>query len=347
MATILILGAGVMGSALSVPGADNGHDVLLAGTPLDDEAVRRMKKPGGVHPKLDHPLPDRVTPLAGDELTAAHVEAADIIVVGVSSPGIPWAVGRLNALTTRERPVAFVTKGLDRAGASLSTLAESLPMQLPGMKTFLGIGGPCIARELANRNPTASVYASADGQSAAKAFAVLMATDYYRLSTTDDVTGVEACAALKNFFAIGVAAMQTRYPDAARADGQSKNPTAAAFTQAALEMARLCERFGGRRDTAFDLAGIGDLHVTVGGGRNSKLGHGLGLGRTVSDMMTKELAGETVEGIDTARMLSAWLEPAPGLDPLERTRFPLAMAIMDAVLQDKPFVFDFQNLTVS
>jgi glycerol-3-phosphate dehydrogenase (NAD(P)+) len=347
LATILILGAGVMGSALSVPGADNGHDVLLVGSPLDGEAIARMKKPAGVHPKLDHPLPARVTPLFENELTAAHVEAADVIVVGVSSPGIPWAVDRLNALMTRERPIAFVTKGLDRVGESLTTLGESLPSQLPKMKTFIGIGGPCIARELANRNPTACVYASADAETAAKAFAALMATDYYRLSTTDDVTGVEACAALKNFYAIGVAAMQTRYPDAARADGQSKNPTAAAFTQAALEMARLCERFGGRRETAFDLAGVGDLHVTVGGGRNSRLGHGLGLGRIVSDMMAGELAGETVEGIDTARMLSAWLEPAPGLDALDRARFPLALAIMDAVLHDKSFAFGFGDLTVS
>jgi glycerol-3-phosphate dehydrogenase (NAD(P)+) len=321
--------------------------VLLVGTPLDGDAVARIKNPGGVHPKLDHPLPGRVTPLFENEMSATHVEAADVIVVGVSSPGIPWVVDRLNRLMTRERPIAFVTKGLDRAGASLTTLAESLPSQLPKMKTFIGIGGPCIARELANRNPTACVYASADGQTAAKTFAALMATDYYRLSTTDDVTGVEACAALKNFYAIGVAAMQTRYPDAARADGQSKNPTAAAFTQAALEMARLCERFGGRRETAFDLAGIGDLHVTVGGGRNSRLGHGLGLGRTVSDMMTGELAGETVEGIDTARMLSAWLEPAPRLDALDRKTFPLALAIMDAVLEDKPFAFGFRNLTVS
>ena len=347
MATILILGAGVMGSALAVPGADNGHDVLLVGTPLDGAAVAGMKALGGVHPKLDHPLPERVTPLAEDELTAAHIEAADVVVVGVSSPGIPWAVDRLNALMTRKRPVAFVTKGLDRAGVSLTTLADSLPSQLPKMKTFIGIGGPCIARELANRNPTACVYASADAETAARNFAALMATDYYRLSTTDDVVGVEACAALKNFYAIGVAAMQTRYPDAARADRQSKNPTAAAFTQAALEMARLCERFGGRRETAFDLAGIGDLHVTVGGGRNSRLGHGLGLGRTVSDMMAGELAGETVEGIDTARMLSAWLEPAPGLAALDRESFPLALAIMDAVLEDKPFAFGFRNLNVS
>jgi glycerol-3-phosphate dehydrogenase (NAD(P)+) len=346
MATILILGAGVMGSALAVPAADNGHRVLLAGTPLDAEAIALMKQPGGVHPRLDLPLPELVTPLSDAELTASHVETADVIIVGVSSPGIGWAVQRLNGTMGRPRPIAFVTKGLDRAGASLVTLAESLAPQLQPMRTFIGIGGPCIARELANRNPTACIYASADREAAA-GLAALMATDYYRLSLTDDVTGVEACAALKNFFAIGVAAMQTRYPDAARADGQSTNPTAAAFTQATLEMARLCQRLGGRRETAFNLAGLGDLHVTVGGGRNSRLGHGLGIGRTVSAMMEAELRGETVEGIDTARMLSAWLEATPGAEPLDRAHFPLALAIIEAVLADTAFRFDFRDLVVA
>ena len=346
MTTILILGAGVMGSALAVPAADNGHTVLLAGTPLDAEAIALMKQRGGVHPKLDLPLPERVTPLADEDLTSEHVESADIVIVGVSSPGVAWAVRRLNETMRRPRPIAFVTKGLDKVGPSLVTLAESLAPQLEQIRAFIGIGGPCIARELANRNPTACVYASADRKAAAY-LAALMATDYYRLSITDDVTGVEACAALKNFFSIGVAAMQTQYPDAARADGQSKNPTAAAFTQAVLEMARLCERLGGKRETAFDLAGLGDLHVTVGGGRNSRLGQGLGLGRTVSDVMENELRGETVEGIDTAKMLATWLEPTPGLEPLDRTRFPLALAIIEAVLADTPFAFAFENLVVA
>jgi glycerol-3-phosphate dehydrogenase (NAD(P)+) len=237
------------------------------------------------------------------------------------------------------QPVAFVTKGLDRQKDAITTYAETIPTQVPNMQAFVGIGGPCIARELANRVPTTSIYASRDREAAA--FAVrLMQTRYYRLGVGDDVTGVEACAALKNFFAIGVSAMQTRYSD--RDGGQCKNPTAAVFTQASREMARLCEALGGRFDTAFDVAGIGDLHVTVGGGRNSRLGHFLGSDRVVSDVMSRELAGETVEGIDTARVL-ATLFDVDGL-PANRTTFPLARAILDAVLSDKPFSFAFESL---
>lgn len=339
MGTILILGAGVMGTALAVPAADNGHRVLLVGTPLDGEPVRRLKQPGGVHPKLDRPLAESVTVLSNDELTPDHMDAADLVIVGVSSPGISWAVGRLNETLLKPKPVAFVTKGLDRQDGEIVTYAETVPPQVPNIAAFIGIGGPCIARELANRYPTTSVYASRDREAAAFA-ADMMRAPYYRLAVGDDVAGVEACAALKNFFAIGVSAMQTRYPDTTRPDGQSKNPTAAAFTQAAGEMAALCERIGGRRETAYDLAGIGDLHVTVGGGRNSRLGHALGHDRTIPDVMAKELAGETVEGIDTARVLAGLIR-SPALDPAD---FPLASAIVDAVLDDGRLAFDFGSL---
>ncbi len=211
MATILILGAGVMGTALAVPAADNGHAVLLAGTPLDGAAVERMKEKGGVHPKLDRPLPDAVTVLRDDELTADHAAEADLVILGVSSPGIGWAVERLNALLRTPKPVAFVTKGLDRQDGRIVSYAETVPPRVPNIGAFIGIGGPCIARELANRTPTLCVYASKNREAAARA-ASLMRTDYYRLDVSDDATGVEACAALKNFFAIGVSAMQTAFP---------------------------------------------------------------------------------------------------------------------------------------
>jgi len=339
VANVLILGAGVMGSALAVPAADNGHAVRLVGTHLDREIVATLKRPGGIHPKLDAPLPGSVEPLDIGQLARSHVEAADAIVVGVSSPGIEWAVDRLSALMSSSKPVAFVTKGLASWGDEVRTYAETVPEALDRIPraSFIGIGGPCIARELANRWPTASVYACSD-ITLAERLARLMATPCYRLSASDDVTGVEACAALKNFFAIGVSAMQTRHTDAIHGGAATKNPTAAVFNQAAREMALIALHIGGRRDTAFDLAGIGDLHVTVGGGRNSRLGHALGRGRTVSAVMASELAGETVEGIDTALALGGLVRCAAPAD------LPLAAAIVDAVLEDAPFAFDFAHL---
>ena len=51
MAKILILGAGVMGSAFSYPPADLGHEVFLVGTHLDEEIIIELKA-SRIHPKL-------------------------------------------------------------------------------------------------------------------------------------------------------------------------------------------------------------------------------------------------------------------------------------------------------
>lgn len=342
MAKIVIIGAGVMGSALSVPAADNGHAVTLVGSPLDDGIIQVLRTPGGVHPKLDSPLPAGIRPETCAELDPSELDDADLIVAGVSSPGIDWFVDYVEQRLSRPKPIAFVTKGLDLLDGRLATYADTVPRRMTRMQTFIGIGGPCIARELANRNPTLSIYAGPD-LDAVNRLRLLMQTSYYRLASTSDAVGLEACAALKNFYAIGVSAMQTRYPDERRADGQSKNPCAGAFSLAVREMTEIVAALGGASNTAIGLAGLGDLHVTVGGGRNSRLGHGLGQGRTVSQVLSAELAGETVEGVDTALLLSHWLTA----QDRHAERFPLASAIVNAVLQDSVFDFDFAELRLS
>ena len=60
MARIAILGAGFMGSALTVPATDNGHTVALWGTHLDGRLIDAVRA-GGKHPKLEMVLPPGVT----------------------------------------------------------------------------------------------------------------------------------------------------------------------------------------------------------------------------------------------------------------------------------------------
>ena len=56
MAKIVILGAGAMGSAFSVPVSDAGQDVHLVGTHLDRDWIEEIQA-NGVHPKLRVKLP--------------------------------------------------------------------------------------------------------------------------------------------------------------------------------------------------------------------------------------------------------------------------------------------------
>ncbi len=59
MANILILGAGVMGTAFSFPLADTGQKISLVGTHLDSEWIESMRR-SGLHPKLGVNIPEGV-----------------------------------------------------------------------------------------------------------------------------------------------------------------------------------------------------------------------------------------------------------------------------------------------
>ncbi len=346
MAEVLIIGAGVMGSAIAVPAADNGHRVKLVGTHKDAAIIAALKTDRRAHPKLNAPLPDAIEPYALDELTPALAADADLIIVGVSSPGVDWIVAQMARVLPGGQTVALVTKGLEAGPSGLrcftETVAEGLAAAGRPASAIIGVGGPCIAKELADRQPTTVVYACSDATALARAISI-MQTDTYRISPSDDVVGVEVCAALKNFYAIAVSAMWTRHQEVNPQETKPRamNPVAALFTQAVREMAELSAWLGGRRETAHDLAGMGDLHVTVGGGRNSRLGFLLGDGMKLKAALDGPLAGETVEGVDTGLVLAPALDAAFAAGTLERASFPVACALIDTLRTGVPLAIDF------
>ncbi|OED38818.1 hypothetical protein AB833_18215 [Chromatiales bacterium (ex Bugula neritina AB1)] len=357
MANIVILGAGVMGSALSVPAAA-GNSVTLVGSPLDDAIISEVRETGR-HPGLNVDLPQSIQVSTASEQNTAAFENADVIVIGVSSPGVDWALVEIARYRAKPDVLALVTKGLvSGAGAAPQTYAQYIDPQLTSTAgRIVGIGGPCIARELALGIPTRVSFAALQ-LSAANDLRDLLQTEYYRVTTSTDITALEACAALKNFMCIGVSAMYTAY---ATEEGHAKNPLAALFNQAVLEIDLLSrwivsgvakpdvddsDEFSqsNRTLSAFDLPGMGDLHVTVGGGRNSRLGKYLGSGRRLQQVQRNEMHGVTVEGVDTGRQLSAGFQAACENGELDAHVLPLTAAILACIDQDLPFKFDFSSL---
>ncbi|MGI9452301.1 MAG: glycerol-3-phosphate dehydrogenase [Geminicoccaceae bacterium] len=338
MAKIIIIGAGASGTSIAVPTLDNEHEVLLVGSPLDDEIIETMRD-GGTHPKLDRPLIGAVTSLRHDELHVDQIRGADILVLGVSSAGIPWSLDYLLSFGVPIERLIMITKGLDvTEDAGVRTLSARVTETLSPLgpvPAVIGVGGPCIARELANRAPTAAVFG---GERAAAVFCKkVFETSYYHVRPSSDLIGVEVNGALKNFMAIGVAATWSRFPNSVKDDARQMNPAAAVFEQAVHELALLTQWLGGHPLTALRLAGAGDLFVTINAGSNSHLGLRLGAG----DKVNQALAGlETVEGVDTARALGPALYKAWQRDPVLAAEMPLTRALLNAILHDEPFSFD-------
>ena len=106
MANVLILGAGVMGSAFSFPLIDAGQNVSLVGTHLDRDWIEEIRR-SGVHPKLNVKLPEKVVPFTHDQLGEALRNTPHLIVLGVSSPGVEWAIRQLGPLL--KQPMSIPT----------------------------------------------------------------------------------------------------------------------------------------------------------------------------------------------------------------------------------------------
>jgi glycerol-3-phosphate dehydrogenase (NAD(P)+) len=344
---IVVVGAGVMGTAFTFPPADNGHDVALVGTHLDAEIVAALKA-GGPHPRLGMTPGRRVVPFAHVELSTA-IRGADLVVLGVSSAGIPWAAAALAPVLEPGVPVLSLTKGMAASTDGIRILPDAFAdlVAAAGARkpAVSAIGGPCIAAELAARRQTAVALGGRDRGVLAKITPVL-ATDYYHVHASEDLDGVEVCAAFKNLYAIGVGAaagLRERTPAAANGAGMH-NPAAALFAQAVAEIAHLVERLGGKAESAWGLPGCGDLYVTVQSGRNSRLGRWLGLGLTYGEAKRQHMAADTVEGAELALAAGAALRSMMARGALDPGRLPLLQAILAAVCDDQPLALPWAAL---
>ncbi|MDZ7697786.1 MAG: 2-dehydropantoate 2-reductase N-terminal domain-containing protein [Deltaproteobacteria bacterium] len=340
MYDILIVGAGAMGTAFCFPLADAGNRVTLVGTHLDGEWVKHIQEKD-VHPKLKTPIPETVTALFYEDLEAALTPDIGLIVLGVSSAGVNWALDQLGPLLKRPISILMLTKGLTVEDGGLRILPEKVRRELSRYgfeQTPVGaVAGPCIAAELAARRDSSVVFACDDGE-INRQWIQMASTPYYHIRASMDVIGIEFCAALKNFYtlAIGAPPGQLEKRERIQTIPQVHNMAAALFTQALEEMTYIVTHMGGDVASVYGLAGSGDLYVTCQAGRNSRMGRLLGTGLTYTEAKSQHMAQDTVEGAELAIAIGPALERLMSQGRLGHHSLPLAQAIIDAICRDAP-----------
>lgn len=343
MAVITVLGAGMMGSALCVPLVDAGHEVRLVGTHLDREIVDSLAR-SGVHPKLGLELPREIRPYPVEELASA-MSGAEVIGIGVSSPGVRWAAEKIAPHVRPDLPVVMITKGLEWNGETLRVLPDVLADGVPAEARLApaAVAGPCIAGELARRVPTCVTLAGRDAR-VLERLRDLMATPYYHLFTSTDVEGVEASAALKNAYAMGIAFALGLHEKGGGQPGSvaMHNYEAAVFAQSVREMQRVAELMGGQRESPVGLPGVGDLDVTTNGGRTGRFGRWLGLGLSVDEAVAK-MQGATLECLDILRVMRSALAGLEATGKLSGEELPLLRHLAEVALDGAPVNVPFQR----
>ncbi len=324
MSTITILGAGAMGSALCTPLADAGHQVRLWGTHLDDHLIAAVRA-GQPHPRTQAPLAAGVASFTHTELDQA-LTGADVVVLAVASVGVADITALAAPRLAGVKTLWLTSKGFaPDAQGRIELLPQTMERVLAEHQLDLpivAIGGPCKANEVAERQPTAPIFAGAH----AAAQAAAARTQTYRPAHTEDRDGVELCAALKNVFAIalGVADGLTQTHRVPFHDLKS-----AIFAQGLAELRIVLEHEGADPWTALGLAGAGDLEVTGLSGRNKVYGSRLGAGQNAQQALAEMTALEqTVEGVPAVALVEQFIaQRMPGLAP----QLPLLAAINQVV----------------
>jgi len=331
MKKITIIGAGMMGSALAFPARENGNEVRIVGTHLDREIIEACQKTNR-HPKFKKDFPEGISYYQIEDLLSA-IDGADFIICGVSSFGVEWFRDEILPQLNENIPVISVTKGLmDMEDGSLLTYPdiwqEKLDMlgkQIP----LCAIGGPCTSYELVAHDQTEVSFCGKD-MAVLKMIKEAMATDYYHISLSTDVVGVESAVALKNGYALGIALTIGLNQKAFGIDSELHfNSQAAVFGQAVREMQKLLHLQGaGALDNL--VLGAGDLYVTVYGGRTRLVGILLGRGLTIQEAK-EELSGVTLESLVVAERVARALRIKISQGVVRAEDFPLLLHIDEII----------------
>jgi glycerol-3-phosphate dehydrogenase (NAD(P)+) len=289
---IAVIGAGAWGTALAKVLSENELDVTLW---CREEDVRRSiverRENSRFLPEIG--LPARLHATTDLEKAA---QGREVLLLAVPSPYLRAVATEVSPFASGVKRVVSATKGLEEAThiRMSEVISETFESVAP-----IVLSGPTFAREVAFGEPTALVAASGNLEGA-KEIQERFSTPTFRIYTNDDVLGVELGGALKNVVALAVGV--------ATGLGLGHNPKAALMTRGLAEIARLVEAMGGRRETLFGLAGMGDLVLTCTGllSRNRQVGIELGKGRKLEDI----LAGmeQVAEGVRTTHAAVALAE---------------------------------------
>ena len=276
---IFVAGAGAWGTALAMLLEENGHAVTLW--------TRNAEKAREIDVTRQNPALAGVTLPAGIRVTAelAEAESAELVLYAVPSFALRETAQAIAPHLPAEAILVSATKGIERS--TNARMTEIIAEYAGTGRPIVALSGPTHAEEVSRLMATGCVLSSRDLEAAKRVRAAFM-NDVFRIYINDDMVGVELCGAFKNVVALGAGIL--------RGMGAGDNLRAMYLTRSISEISSLSILLGGRRETCFGLAGVGDLIVTCFSehSRNQRAGLYIGQGETVEEALRH--VGAAVEG---------------------------------------------------
>lgn len=289
MTKIAVMGSGSWGTAFAMVACDAGGDVTLwARRPELATSINSDHRNIDYFPTID--LPTSLTAVSDPQ---EAMEEADFVVLAVPSQSLRSNLARWQIPTSAI--VVSLAKGVE-VGTGLRMSQVIGQAGRINDDRIAVVTGPNLAREIAERQPSASVVASVS-ETTATALQTACHTPRFRAYTNTDVIGCELGGAAKNVIALAVGM--------AVGLGLGANATASVITRGLAEISRLGEALGAHPYTFSGLAGLGDLVATCSSplSRNRTFGEELGKGRTVAEIVAS--TRQVAEGVQSCVSITA------------------------------------------
>lgn len=289
---VAVLGAGSWGTTFAKVLADAGRDVTLwARRPSLATAICDRHENPEYLPGVRLPPRIRATADVDEALDGVHA-----VALGVPSQSLRENLQVFRIAIPAAVPVISLAKGVEiGTGLRMSEVVAGVAGIEPDRIVVLT--GPNLAQEIARGQPTASVLACVDHDTAVSV-QKCCATGYFRPYTITDVTGAEIAGTGKNIIALACGV--------ADGLGFGLNTAASLMTRGLHELTRLGAAMGAAPATFAGLAGLGDLVATCSSSlsRNRTMGVRLSAGATV-EQAREAAGGQVVEGVVSCRSVRA------------------------------------------
>lgn len=295
--SVAVLGSGSWGTAFAMVMADAGQDVTLWARREEVAAtINDTRRNADYLPDTELPDNLRATSDVGEAL-----DSAEIVVLAVPSQSLRDNLGDWGGHIPQESAVVSLMKGIELGTSKRMSEVITDAGDIDPARVVV-VSGPNLAKEIAARQPAASVVASTSPRMRARV-AEACATPYFRPYLGGDVVGTEIAGATKNVIALACGM--------ASGMGMGDNTLASLITRGLAETARLGTGLGADPQTFLGLAGVGDLMATCASplSRNRTFGYSLGQGKTLEETIaaTKQVA----EGVKSCKSI---LELARSVD---------------------------------
>ncbi len=281
-----VVGAGSWGTAIAHLLHENGHRVRLWS--YEEDVVRTIRETNENRSYLPGVTLSPEIRVSGD--LGDVVRGAELVVSVSPAQFVGQVMGEAGPHVDPAALVVSASKGIeiDTLRRMDQVLSEVLPRR--ASERLVILSGPSFAAEVARRQPTAVVAASASREARLEVQSIFRSPTF-RVYTNPDVVGVELAGALKNVVALAAGVC-------AGLDF-GHNTRAAVITRGLAEVTRLGVAMGAETSTFYGLAGIGDLVLTCTGelSRNRTVGARLGRGEKIDEILSEMKA--VAEGVRT------------------------------------------------